>query len=309
MSGEALDVDAFFTQFLCTQPQGMQRPKPWKTASGTGPRAVQAQAPPKSPSLVPPPPPAVPDPPPALPPAEPLDVSANDEAHRVEAEESQPELAVGRPPAYEAEVEAARVRWAERIERMRVDYAVFDTETSGSSRGDVVIQLAFVLCSSDGRVQHAHSRLWRLPSGVRIGWPAYNVHKIGEARVRREGVAARGELADFFGLCLAMREAGKRLVAHNAAYDVRMLGLTAGRHELRDALPECADAVFCTYRSSCGKGPFFTKQGRRKGAKNAELYSYLHGGQSWPGGDLHDALEDVKCTSASYAAGRKRGWW
>ena len=44
----------------------------------------------------------------------------------------------------------------------------FDTETTGISKSDVVIQFAFVLLREDGSTQMSYNELWRQPKHERI---------------------------------------------------------------------------------------------------------------------------------------------
>ena len=149
------------------------------------------------------------------------------------------------------------------------------------------------------------SHVWKLPPGVAIGWGAFKVHRIGIARVRREGVDPIRQLTFFHDACKCLRSRGCRVVAHNAAFDHRMLAQTARRHAVPWALT--IDDYFCTMQRSRDMTNLRGPSGRRKAPSNVELYQHLMHHE--PNAQLHDALEDIKVTACSFVAGAKRGWW
>lgn len=189
------------------------------------------------------------------------------------------------------------------------DFLVWDTETSGIGSGDVVVQLAWAVCSESGEVLRRYDRLWKLPPHRKIGWGAYKVHGISAKRVAARGYMAAAELRAFVALVCAMRKRRLRVVAHNAAFDVRMLKQTARAHAVDDAIVDAFEKqdFFCTMaaaRDNCG---LRNRAGRKRNPSNAELYERLIGKP--PEGRLHDAFADIMVTAASYAAGKRRRWW
>jgi DNA polymerase III epsilon subunit-like protein len=184
-------------------------------------------------------------------------------------------------------------------------HLVFDTETSGLSGRDCVLQLAYVIFDAKGQQLLAYNQLWKLPTGVDVGWGAYKVHKIGRARLAREGLDPQCEACAFMGVARVLNERGVRLVAHNAAFDLRMLNQTASNWGLKDKLS--GDAAFCTYRAATPHMGLTAKNGRAKGPSNEALYRYFFG--EAPTEILHDALGDVRVTARSYQEGILRGWW
>ena len=67
--------------------------------------------------------------------------------------------------------------------------------------------------------------------------------------------------------------------------------------------------VLCTMKASKDQCGLTTKTGRAKLPTNAELYGYLFPDTPLPHAPLHDALVDVKLTSASFIEGHRRGMW
>lgn len=190
----------------------------------------------------------------------------------------------------------------------RCAYAVFDTETTGLSARDVVLQCALGLFDRDGRLLQAYDRLWKLPPGVRITKRAYSVHKIGYKRLERDGMDAAPQVRIVLRTLRRLRERRVPVVAHNAAFDARLLEQTAERHGVREWDIDKRD-VLCTMQMAKPYTNLVSKKtGKPKAPGNVELYRYLHK-RSPQLGALHDALVDCKVTAACYAAGRDRGWW
>ena len=190
----------------------------------------------------------------------------------------------------------------------RCAYAVFDTETTGFSGVDVVLQCALGLFDGDGRLLQAYDRLWKLPPGVKIAKRAYEVHKIGYRRLARDGMDAAPQVRIVLRTLRRLRERRVPLVAHNAAFDVRLLQQTATAHGVNEWDIEKRD-VLCTMQTAKPYTNLVSKKtGKLKAPSNVELYRHLHK-RSPQLGALHDALVDVRVTAACYAAGRGRGWW
>ena len=189
------------------------------------------------------------------------------------------------------------------------NFLVWDTETSGIGSGDVVVQLAWAICSEAGEVLRKYDRLWKLPPGRKIGWGAFKVHGISANRVASRGYTTATEVRAFVTLVRAMRKRKLRVVAHNSSFDMRMLKQTAHAHGVNDAAVGALDKrdFFCTMgaaRDNCGMR---NKAGRKRNPSNAELYERLLGKP--PESRLHDAWNDIMVTAASYAAGKRKRWW
>jgi len=186
-------------------------------------------------------------------------------------------------------------------------FCVFDTETSGLSRNDCAVQTAIGFFDEDGRKLGFYDRFWKLPKGVKISQGSYAIHKISTIRINKEGCEAAPELRKVMKIMKRMLARGKRIVAHNAAFDCRILAQTARSHGVNE-WNLCTEDVFCTMRHA---KPFCNlvsnATGKPKAPSNAELYKFLTG--SSPVGALHNALVDIKVTAKSYVEGRKRNWW
>lgn len=187
------------------------------------------------------------------------------------------------------------------------EFVCFDTETSGLSAADCAIQVALGFFGADGRSLGYYDRLWRLPKNVRVSGASYRIHKISNRRLENEGCEAAPEIRKVLKIMRTMLARGKRIVAHNASFDCRMLAQTARHHGVENWDIACGD-VFCTMKAAkdhCGLTS--AKTGLPKAPSNAELYKQLVG--TTPTGTLHDALTDIRVTARSYVEGEKRGWW
>jgi DNA polymerase III epsilon subunit-like protein len=172
---------------------------------------------------------------------------------------------------------------------------VFDTETTGLAALDVVIQLGYCLLA-DGMVIEEYEKVWRgdVPSNPF----ALKVHKIPNRVVLNSPHDPREELTKFADLAKRVKEAGGVLVAHNAAFDVRMLSHMAKKFGVEGF---DLGAVFCTAKHlkqvpCADRGPT---------CKNADVYQFLGG----PHMEFHQALNDAKATAYVYEHGRQNAWW
>jgi DNA polymerase III epsilon subunit-like protein len=93
-----------------------------------------------------------------------------------------------------------------------------DTETSGF--GGCVLNLGWILATAEGVELAAYDKLWRLPPRERIHSGAFKAHGITKARLSRDGVDPKPELAEFFALVAAALAAGVVVVAHNVRRSV-----------------------------------------------------------------------------------------
>mgnify|MGYP006092339675 CR=1 FL=1 len=185
----------------------------------------------------------------------------------------------------------------------------FDTETSGwikhDTESNLVLQMAWVICDSEGGVLKAHERYCQLPRGLPITGIALKVHKISMVTVRTHGTNTKAELEAFCDLVHAAKHSGVRVVAHNAAFDVQAINRTLRRWGSTRNLD--IDGIFCTMRRSGAmlglKGP----SGRARNPKNSELYQILF--KKEPEGVLHTAYADCLATAKNYIGGLGRGWW
>ena len=184
----------------------------------------------------------------------------------------------------------------------------WDTETSGLSRSDAVCQLAYALVV-DNVVVRRFDAILKLPPGVTIGWRAQQVHGISTMRCAREGVGAREVLETFAILAHEVLSDGGRLVAHNSAFDVRLLQQTREAWGVVDSgKNRRIDQCFCTMRVSKPYSTLTTINGRQKAFGLAEMYEHLFGHPpAWA--KLHCARADVEVLMFGFFGGVHLGWF
>jgi DNA polymerase III epsilon subunit-like protein len=176
----------------------------------------------------------------------------------------------------------------------KVRVIVLDTETTGSAREDQIIQMGYVAYDDASKELFRYEKVWR---GTRPSNPfALRVHGIADHVVRASPHDTAVELRELLGLL-----DGCVLVAHNAAFDTRMLRQTAQYHGI--PYDESRWTVFCTMkglkkRSVAERGPTCV---------NGDVYAFL-GGPSLEG-KLHTALVDARVTAHNYFAGKRKVWW
>jgi DNA polymerase III epsilon subunit-like protein len=179
---------------------------------------------------------------------------------------------------------------------------VWDTETSGLAR-PAICQIAYILYEDGATVEYC--KILRLPGGLRMTRQAQEIHKISQSMCDA-GAYPVPELYAFFKLVDHVIEQGGVVVAHNCKFDVRAFNTTSKALGLTIELDD--RHMFDTMVSSAAYSPLKTTNGRRKNFKNEELYAHLFGSAPDPT-QLHDALGDCRVTAASYAEGKRRGWW
>lgn len=179
----------------------------------------------------------------------------------------------------------------------------FDTETSSLSR-PFVVQLAFVTTLTDAH-ERAVCHILKLPHNERLDSRAVAIHGL----TKRDVAAGRDpshELRAFFALVARTKAAGGRVVAHNAAFDVRAVNFTAELVGVSTRLS--SGDTFCTMRASLSRSPLLNRRGRPKQMTLAQAYELLHGAApTWA--RLHCAMDDVLVLECVYTKGAERGWW
>lgn len=183
---------------------------------------------------------------------------------------------------------------------------VFDTETTGLFDPHV-LQLAYILFTNDGTEIRRYNKILRLRPGKRIDPRAVEVHRINMSKVLREGVEPVQELKEFIHTCADCVISGGRVIAHNAAFDVRAINTTLSAWEHSSVLMDEA-STFCTMKATKMHSPLVDRAGRTKVFRNDELFKHLFG-KAPDLGPLHDALTDILVTKANYLEAAKRGWW
>jgi DNA polymerase III epsilon subunit-like protein len=103
-------------------------------------------------------------------------------------------------------------------------YLIFDTETTGLSTTDVVIQLGYMILDEQFRVikKKAHY----LKTNVNINPKAQEVHGITKNMLEEKGSSPTVVLLSFSKLLENIKKNNGTIVAHNIKFDIRMLKQT-----------------------------------------------------------------------------------
>lgn len=184
-------------------------------------------------------------------------------------------------------------------------FAVFDTETTGTSSKDVVIQMCILMYDKNGTLQHTYNELWRMPDDVNMNPMAEATHHISKQTLEEKGIEAEHELKNLIHVFHTLLRHNIPLVAHNATFDNRLLKQTSEKNCIE--WPFDASQFFCTQKSSRQFVKAKDKLGRIKAPSNIELY--MHFEDMPPSGDLHDAFVDCTVTARGFMNGSRAGWW
>lgn len=176
---------------------------------------------------------------------------------------------------------------------------VLDTETTGMSVHDEVIQLGFIVFNKTGREIWAYDRIWK--TGRRSNPFARRVHGISDAVVAASKHTPSEELEHFAGILKQVQEAGGVLVAHNMKFDGRLLSQTAKKAGVK---LKSGVKTFCTMHAA----KHLSKRQRGNTYKNGDMYDFL-GGPATTTGRRHTALADAEMTAYIFNAGLDQGWW
>mgnify|MGYP001175077854 CR=1 FL=1 len=186
-----------------------------------------------------------------------------------------------------------------------VSFAVFDTETTGGSFSDVIIQMGVVCYDDQENICFKYNKYWKPPLNITIKPGAMRVHKITPCVLEKNGVDAKSEIIFIYNLFKNLKSKNKKMVAHNVSFDFRMLSQTANINGCEWDFEE--SDFFCTQKNSRQYVKALDKNGKVKAPTNSELYHYIYGKE--PIGNLHDALVDCKVTGAGYLGGIEKKWW
>ena len=160
-------------------------------------------------------------------------------------------------------------------------YAIFDTETTGFSRGGVqprIVSIAWMI-ADNAKAPRVFKYSVIRPDGFTIPAPAAAVHGITTDRAMREGKPLSAVLSDFAHDLITLRP--KALVAHNAAYD---MPIVEAEFQMLGRKNPCTDyTVICTMREARAKWP-------GQSARLGDVYRRIHGkdmeGAHNAGGDV-----------------------
>jgi DNA polymerase III epsilon subunit-like protein len=169
---------------------------------------------------------------------------------------------------------------------------VFDTETTGLSVTDEIIQLGYVVFNRQGKALSTYEEVW---CTTKQSHPAaLKVHGLSSALVQASTKSAETELPVFMALVKQVN----RVVAHNAVFDVRMLKQTADAHHCEVQL----DDVFCTMKALKA----VSESARGGSVKLEKVYTHLNGPELT---GYHTALVDSQATAFVYYKGLENKWW
>jgi len=185
-------------------------------------------------------------------------------------------------------------------------YLFFDTETTGIPRNwkapasDLsnwprLVQMAWVECEESGAIT-AHRQFIVRPDGFSIPPDATRVHGITTERAKLEGVALKEALEAF----IAAAGGTSLAIAHNLAFDEKVLGAEFLRAGLKDPLPDLSR--LCTMRAATD----YCRLPGRYGYKwptLEELYRHLFD-ETLEGS--HDAATDALACSRCFFELRRR---
>lgn len=186
-------------------------------------------------------------------------------------------------------------------------YLFFDTETTGLPRNykapaydttnwPRLVQLAFVLYDYDG-TEIAQGDYIVKPNGFTIPEEASNIHRITNEMAINEGLPLSFVLNEFYKLI----EKTTNLVAHNMAFDEKIMGAEFIRSGYSDPLP--FKNRICTMQSTTD----FCKIENRFGykwPKLQELHNKLFGFEFE---EAHNAAADIYATAKCFWELRRLG--
>jgi len=185
------------------------------------------------------------------------------------------------------------------------NFVIFDTETTGISKNDVVIQMCYILHTEDGKVIDTYNRYWKKPDNIFINPRAQRTHRISKHILEQHGYDTRQELANIIKKFETFRQNNIKIIAHNVAFDNRLLSQTCIRHQIE--WPFEKEDFFCTMKNARSYVNARDVNGNVKAPTNVELYKFVEGTN--PDGNLHDAHVDCQVTSAGFLGGKRKGWW
>lgn len=179
----------------------------------------------------------------------------------------------------------------------------FDTETTGIDyKKDRVVELAWLVCNSSGKILLEDSRLIK-PDGFTIPEEATKIHGITTEIANEAGEPLYRVLRDFF---IDMGSTDL-IIGHNVLYDIEMIKSECNRVGLDFTLFQ-EKPRFCTMKNSRN----FCQIPRPDGAegfkfpKLAESYEIFTGS---PLINVHDALVDTEACKEVFFKGIERGFF
>jgi DNA polymerase III subunit epsilon len=181
-------------------------------------------------------------------------------------------------------------------------FLVVDTETTGVSKIDQVIEIGWILLQDCQRVE-SNSELWR--SDQPINPFAQQVHNISEMALNENGKDPKERCKAFLEFAKKVVNGGGKLVAHNAVFDLRMINQTAEHNGIAGRLS--SDDFLCTMKHSKPHVQVKNAKGHVKNPSKEELYRFQFNED--PSVPNHRALDDASVTCASFIQGKIDQWW
>lgn len=176
---------------------------------------------------------------------------------------------------------------------------VLDTETTGLSRSDIVIQLGYgIYDRTTQQLLQYYNRIWQ--TNKKSHFMALKIHGIQQQTTMNSPYDAATELRNLHSLMNKVKNEGGICVAHNANFDCRLLRQTAFLHGV-DWKSNNND-VFCTLKT-LKTIPVYL---RGESTKNERLYTYFGGPKL---NNIHDAWVDAQMTAFIYFHGCNQNWW
>lgn len=169
-----------------------------------------------------------------------------------------------------------------------------DTETTGLSLTDQILQFAAIYGIFDGKKFHEEARINQyINITTKINFFAQRVHGISKSMVEEYGYM--DEYIDHF---LDHIEKSDYVVGHNISFDMRMLMQDCariGKQYNREKIK-----TFCTMKDTC----HLTWLKDKKWPKLWYLYCHLFGKEFE---NSHDAMSDIEATKDCFVELAKRG--
>ena len=175
---------------------------------------------------------------------------------------------------------------------------VLDTETTGLSKSDVIIEMGFLVYDSSEKEVSRYNRLWRQERKSHPG--AQRCHNIPYQDVLNSPYKPQDEMRILQKTMDEVWASGGVVVAHNAKFDCRLIMQTA---HMAGTVIRFRRPVFCTLEHSRR----VSERQRGKSCKNGSLHAHL--GLTLPNGDAHRAVVDAEITANVFFEAKRRGWW
>ncbi len=186
-------------------------------------------------------------------------------------------------------------------------YLFFDTETTGLPKNwnaplsDLdnwprLVQIAWLQYDNKGKKLSERNHIIK-PEGFTIPLDASQIHGITTERAQREGIALKTVLNEF----AALIDKSKLLIAHNMAFDEKIVGAELLRNRMKSSLAQTEK--ICTMETSTDYCKLPGEYGF-KWPKLTELHSKLFGNRFE---EAHNAAIDIRACAKCFWELKNRG--